>query len=852
MAIHDDNSVESFSGFQKEIDKAGLAMVLDNLQVNQYQYPMESTVREVASNAVDAVKEKQIAIEILSGRAKEEDYYLRREEDIFQSSNFDASYFNLDWLDQENHNVVIQYEEGDQMSKDRIRFIDSGVGLGGKRLEGYFKLSWSSKRNSKDALGKFGIGAKSPLSTGVNSYKMYSRYNGQEFEFDIYSHKVDSAIGKFNDDGTINDYYEFENGFKAYYKKTTKKNGTEIVLETKKHHRQKYTDAVKSQLLYFKNVEFKILREHGVLVDIPFKAPILYEDDDIILSDNYQFSKPHLVIGREGSRVNYGYIDFLELELEDKIGNIGIKVASEDVAINPSRESVIWNDVTRKAVTTKFEKVVDIASNIVEESLNQTDFVEWLNACSNVVGGYVNSQSVLGRLSRIVDKSALKPSFKGKFTIKYGLLERMFPGFLVRTVNLSNEYRDKKNHTKVNRSPQISWSSSVGQNIYITEGSANPTKDIYLVKSSSRMFTLITIPSDEKLMELVKDTPSLKLSMLQDIRDGIVSLFKESSLVKDYDSVVIPDNWQDTIADILNGEEVVGENIITLTPAEKRELENRVVLYTLNHNRWRGDNRLFDNVKKEPKLGEIKEWKGTVIYGTQEDEELLHFTASLFDLQLNLYREDFKLVKISKQLVKHFKQHTHVKDFFLQIKNGTITMDSFLVSWHTGRLITEHLAKLPLLNNFSTINPEIVDDVAFLRNYAATHYFTLVGYSNVNTLGCNSKAYNELCSSTQNLIDFQVFVEENKDSAEDIAEKAKQLFSNEGVKNAKAVDLEIYNMLMEIVNYVEPIKDLLNHVGPLLTTDASISTTLETELKCYIDSKNLGPYNSKKPREQVG
>jgi CTP synthase (UTP-ammonia lyase) len=142
MAIHDDNTVISAVGFTKEIDEAGLTMVLDNLQVNQYQYPQKSTVREITSNAVDSVVEKNIAIAILTGKNKVEDFYLERDEAVYKSSNFDASYFDLNWLNTENDKVTIIYEEGDQVNtKDKIRFIDNGVGLGGDRLEGYFKLS---------------------------------------------------------------------------------------------------------------------------------------------------------------------------------------------------------------------------------------------------------------------------------------------------------------------------------------------------------------------------------------------------------------------------------------------------------------------------------------------------------------------------------------------------------------------------------------------------------------------------------------------------------------------------------------------------------------------------------------
>jgi hypothetical protein len=846
MAIHDNNVVESNSGFAKEIDAAGLAMVLDNLQVNQYQYPLESTVREVASNAVDAVKEKQIAIEILSGRAKAEDYYLQREEAIFQSSNFDASYFDLAWLNQTDHSVTIIYEEGDQINtRDLVRFVDTGVGLGGKRLEGYFKLSWSSKRNSKDALGKFGIGAKSPLSTGVDSYRMISRYNGQEFMFDIYAHKVDSAISKFNEDGTINDFYQFENGFKAYYRKTNQKNGTEILLETKKHHRQKYKDAAKSQLLYFKNIKFLVKESDGYTYDVPVRAGIIYEDADIILSDNNQFSKPHLVIGKEDNKVNYGYIDFLELELENKVGNIGIKVASEDVAINPSRESVIWNDKTRLAVTQKFEKVVDIATDLIQKELKETDFLSWLDKCSIVLGGYSYSQdTAISRLSRVVDKSVLSPKFNPDPSIKYGPMNKMFRGFTARVISIKREYSSKlgKYVEKPQRLDVTSWAEIQGLDIFFSDSAASYNKDIYLSKTKAR-FVVIKEDSEEEVKEYVN-----KLALATITADDILAHRKKlrdmmmlnTGRVSVYEDVVVPEAW----AELKEDEEET--NVPVLSPAEKRALEERVVVYSLHKNSYTSYNapHNLSMLKHQPKLQEVKDWEGTVVYGHQEDEPMLYFLGNLLHAtgaydNMSFYNKDFRLVKINKGLKKHFKQHIHVKEFFVNLQDTTLTMNEIMVKWHTARLIHEELEKLPFLSNFATFNADIHTTFKELMSYRDINYVDLTSYRNANKVGCNPTAFKELCEGTQTIIDFQLFVEEHKENPEAITEKALSLFSNAIISDARAVELDVYKKLMSVVEYAEPIKALFNNINVLQEEGKTISYEIEQEIKAYMALKGL-------------
>ena len=141
------------------------------------------------------------------------------------------------------------------------------MGLGGTRLEGFFNLGYSTKRLNSNELGGFGLGAKSPLSTGMDSFRIISRYNGKEFCFDIYSHKVDCVYSKWNEDGSQNKVHEFETIFigeeptgevdenceqimrripyKAYYKDTNEKNSLTVIIDVKKHNRNQYFEAVK-------------------------------------------------------------------------------------------------------------------------------------------------------------------------------------------------------------------------------------------------------------------------------------------------------------------------------------------------------------------------------------------------------------------------------------------------------------------------------------------------------------------------------------------------------------------------------------------------------------------------------
>jgi hypothetical protein len=74
------------------------------------------------------------------------DLYIIKEGTEFSGSGFNADY-DLNWLSN-NDNVQIVYVDNDTPTRDRIKFIDHGVGLGGERLINYFP-GYSTKRLSK-------------------------------------------------------------------------------------------------------------------------------------------------------------------------------------------------------------------------------------------------------------------------------------------------------------------------------------------------------------------------------------------------------------------------------------------------------------------------------------------------------------------------------------------------------------------------------------------------------------------------------------------------------------------------------------------------------------------------------
>jgi len=156
MSVLNQEITESTSGFKKEIDEAGVSLLLDTVQIYIYQYPIKSSTRESVSNAIDSITERNIAKILLKDPSRITNYYVEKEGDIYKDSRFDPSYYNSKFLSSDDTVYITYNRTGSTELRDKITIRDNGVGLGEKRLEGYMKISYSSKRLSTKTLGTFG------------------------------------------------------------------------------------------------------------------------------------------------------------------------------------------------------------------------------------------------------------------------------------------------------------------------------------------------------------------------------------------------------------------------------------------------------------------------------------------------------------------------------------------------------------------------------------------------------------------------------------------------------------------------------------------------------------------------
>lgn len=402
---------------EKTIHKGSEAIMFSVLQETQYMYPFKSAVREIVSNSLDSIEEKKNAYKISQGELKVEDLFIEKEGEEFKDSKFNPDYYDFNWLDMNENDVTIHYIENFSPERDKIQFIDKGVGLGGDRLVNYFSLGFSTKRMSKNQLGSFGLGAKSLLATGIDYYTMISYYNGRKYMFNIFKDHVVSITPKFNDDGSKNKTETFYNGFECFYEETTEKNGVIVEAVVKKHRKNDYFDAIENQLGYIDNIRFLISDK---VYDIDrherkIKNTILFRNDDVIVGDRNYYARPQLILKPgETSNVliNYGVVDFQELEMKQYSGNVAFILNINDVDVTPSRENVIWNTKTRNAIKNAIQKAQKTIVNIIEEKIQDIDNI--FHHASILNSFKSNSSSgFLSELYKVVDTASINVDFKG-------------------------------------------------------------------------------------------------------------------------------------------------------------------------------------------------------------------------------------------------------------------------------------------------------------------------------------------------------------------------------------------------------------------------------------------------------
>ena len=550
------------------------------------------------------------------------------------------------------------------------------------------------------------------------------------------------------------------------------------------------------------------------------------------------------------------------MELEDMYGDIGIKcpirqvmededgneiLLNDGVEVVPSREAVRWTPATRDFLKKQFKQAQVEASEIVEKELQETDLVKWLKACKGIKSGV--GGSIVSRLSRIVDLDSLTPKFNGT-SIQYSHISQFFNAF---NVSYGEKVKDREGF-KINQNPNVSWSNFNGT-ILLKKESFSRVKSLYVHDSIQNNFLTISLKTETAIelmapAKLSNDRKDAWVKSKLKEQDTIIKLLEASTETMSYDDIDVPQSYIDSLKVI--EEKVLEDDIKSeLSHDERRALEEKVVCstYTDRYVAYRDENEItetYQRNKREMKFKEVKEYHGSLFYGYKEDNSKLQFAAHILDHHNYIrftswtdqrfnkfFNDEYKILSIAKNNKKHFKDHSHIDDFFGKetqlIENdkviGTkIDMDNAIVHWNTARKMAPFMDQLVFLSGFKDIDEDVHRDYLTVTKYMKRYHSDLTTYS--NRFGMNDH-YNDFISFIEKIEKIQDYSESG--DSEGLTEFLKESKLSSNIKSGLAVNKEILTILESLMNYSKPVATLFNNI-PKLT----MANELDMDLTMYI------------------
>lgn len=293
------------------IDTSSQAALMMILSENLYKDPIGSLIRESASNALDAQREAGVNEPIIVTLEKDR-----------------------------NYNIVYKVQDfGTGISPDRVQNILS-------------KYAASTKRNSNDYLGYYGLGFKAPLAY-TDSFTFITVVDGKEYTYMMYK----------GEEGTKIDLIQEKN--------TDSRNGTTVIVQVKGSYDQsQFLAKIKEQLAYFEGIYFNL--------------PNFNNDFKIIKNKDWKYSS---LIG-PGTTYSttvqmhiclenvYYAIDWPRLGLNPINIPIGLNFSINDGLMPvPSREDIKYTEETKELIKMKIAWVADYFINKFNESTVEVEYI---------------------------------------------------------------------------------------------------------------------------------------------------------------------------------------------------------------------------------------------------------------------------------------------------------------------------------------------------------------------------------------------------------------------------------------------------------------------------------------------
>jgi hypothetical protein len=487
-----------------------------------------------------------------------------------------------------NNPILIKKTYEEKTDTHYISFIDFGVGLSPDRMLNIYGVYFeSTKRNSNEQIGGFGLGCKTPLaykrSTGEkdheydNSFNIITNFNGTKYYYTVFEGKKSPEFTLFHSENT------------------TERNGTEIRVPMLERDIYKFESEIINQLYYFENIVFE---EFSDTIKNDYQ---IIKGKNFLHRGNSVDNKIHICLGRV-----YYPIDYRTLELDESeyALPVAIDVPIGKIGVTASRETLEYSDSTIRFLKKRLKETkAELISLLQEQYINVTTLEEYFQSANNF--GILN----LSDTHTLNLKSVVKKSEVSFTNFKYDEFKLPKDDALFNIFFEAKQYGVKRN--KYNNHYHIflkNYSDIIeATNIYYCNEEKFKLKRIkqaYLKEKHGGYYVIRKKPLGYNRLDLTE--------VLNCIIEGELEEFRESKIFKrileiqeDYFKII-----QNNIVDY-NDIEIPSDFTVTYgKPILDKDLLKRKISYTVSG----------DKYKEKTTIENFVNFNGIIFYGTYIDD----------------------------------------------------------------------------------------------------------------------------------------------------------------------------------------------------------------------------------------
>jgi hypothetical protein len=338
------DSTMALEGQDAKISADDMHKLWDLLQ-NPYKNPIGAIVREYVSNSFDAHAEAEFI--------KNNDMTSIRNEYSIYNDVSDADILELKKHLEVYDNDAVHVKIAKDQSGWYWSTEDFGVGLSPSRVTDVFcSYLKSTKEDTNNVIGAFGIGSKSGLSYTDIVY-IRTRYNGTEYQYFLRRGEKVPRLDKLSECNTTE-----RNGtqIKIYIKESRDRYGT-MRLED-----NRFREECEKQLAYFDNVYFD-----GCNLDNDYR--ILRGENWLYNTANHPFSGLHMCLGKVAYPIDWDILGAEKIHfhaaLKFEIGELDIIQTREDVKYTPRTKKAILDkiDLLKEEWSRRWEEDKDLETD---------------------------------------------------------------------------------------------------------------------------------------------------------------------------------------------------------------------------------------------------------------------------------------------------------------------------------------------------------------------------------------------------------------------------------------------------------------------------------------------------------